>query len=325
MSIQSIEKSELETVVCNLCNQSDFEEIYRIPDYAYHRHDFFSTFVKCKHCGLVYQNPRPTPNKIMSYYPSSYTPHNFYRSADNHGKIYNMLFQYGLRKRCDLVFRYKESGKLLDVGCATGEFLNAVSHSKRWHVKGVEIDEKAAEIARQKYQLNVVAGTIFSNEITKDSYDVITFWEVIEHLHNPAEVLHKAFTLTNPGGILIVRLPNFASFDKSIFGKYWAGFDAPRHLYIFSPTTIKKMIEKAGYKILEINCRSGGYTSFLISINYWLKGICLNDTARHLVLSLLGHPITRIFAAPPFFVSGLLRKGATLILVAKKNPENTDG
>jgi SAM-dependent methyltransferase len=318
MTANTLNKPALEHVSCNLCNGRGVDGLFNIPDLMLDNVENVASFVKCRNCGLVYQNPRPAIDQMGFYYPREYTPFNFQQELSRGSQIQRSIIQYGFDRRRRIVLHYKKTGKLLDVGCATGEFLNSMSKSGRWQLLGIEIDQAAADIARRNYQLEILNGTVFSETLPSNYYDVVTLWEVLEHIHNPLEILKRINNLITPDGYLIIRLPNLSSFDAACFGKYWAGYDSPRHLYIFDPGTIQKMMEKAGFHIVNMNCRSGGYASFMISANYWMKGHAWKDSNREFILKIIKHPLIRLLTFPLFSLIGLSLRGPTLTIVAQR-------
>jgi SAM-dependent methyltransferase len=141
----------------------------------------------------------------------------------------------------------KASGKILDFGCGTGHFLNEMKRSG-WKTTGVEVNKKARGHAISRFGLEVLppdaTGSLQSNE-----YDCITLWHVLEHFHDPHGYFTEIKRLLKPTGNVIVALPNSDSFDARHYGKDWAAFDVPRHLWHFSPSTFSRFAEKAGFRV----------------------------------------------------------------------------
>jgi 2-polyprenyl-3-methyl-5-hydroxy-6-metoxy-1,4-benzoquinol methylase len=307
-----------EGVKCNLCNGSDEELLFNIPDFMLEREDVITTLVRCRRCGLVYQNPRPTIKQMAMHYPQEYDPFIAQSSVKRSSWLATQAIEYGLNKRCRFVTRYKRGGRILDLGCATGNFLDAMSKRPGWELYGVEINSEAAQVARQQYHLNVFIGTLEQARFSNEYFDAITLWEVLEHLHDAAATLREIQRILKPDGLLVIRLPNLASWDAGLFGKYWAGYDAPRHLYVFNPNTIKKILDQAGLHIEAMSCRSGGYASFVISVNFWISGKKLNSKIRQKIQTILRSPVTNLVTAPFFFISNLLLRGSTLTIIARR-------
>jgi SAM-dependent methyltransferase len=218
-----------------------------------------------------------------------------------------------------LVISNKQSGNLLDIGCAKGSFLLEMEKSSNWNLFGLEVNPQVAYFARKEYGLNVRVGDLENVQFPDVFFDVITLWDVLEHVHNPMSQLKEIFRILNSNGILVLRIPNYDSWESRLFGRYWAGLDAPRHLYVFSPDTITKYLKKSNFKVLEINTRSGGYSTFLLSLRFWLYDQANNHKFRDYVLNILSNPISRFLFFPLFFFSGLGLKGSVLTIIAVKN------
>jgi SAM-dependent methyltransferase len=156
-----------------------------------------NSFFQCRTCGLVYDNPRPTWAQIVQFYSQE----NKYDDWLAEEKERDALWQRRLR----LVRRHKPSGSLLDVGTGIGQFLNfAKAH---YEVSGTEISPVAVEIAREKYGLEIRPGLLQDMKWEK-RFDVITLFHVLEHVPYPAETLRLCHSLLQPGGILVIAVPN---------------------------------------------------------------------------------------------------------------------
>jgi SAM-dependent methyltransferase len=229
------------------------------------------------------------------------------------------LVTHGIQQRVRIVMRYVPYGRLLEIGCATGAFLNGMKKQEGWEVAGVEISDQAAAIARQWYHLDVWTGALEQIDFPENSFDVVTLWDVLEHLPDPIGQLHRVKHLLKSGGYLIVRVPNSASLTAKIFGKYWAGWDAPRHLFVFTPDTLRKMLHSAGYELIHQNTRVGGYAAFKLSAFFFLNGAGQTSSRLKLVIrQAIENPITQVLFAPLFFLLGFKLHGPQLLIVAKK-------
>lgn len=137
-------------------------------------------------------------------------------------------------------------GKLLDIGCGTGEFL-AYNKHLGWTVRGVEVNPKARAQAEAQLQLPVSESLhALPNDTT---FQAITLWHVLEHLADLKESCRKIIDLLAPGGAIFVAVPNCASYDAEYYGKYWAGYDVPRHLYHFTPDSMQKLWHSFGMRV----------------------------------------------------------------------------
>ncbi|MHB8502238.1 MAG: class I SAM-dependent methyltransferase [Candidatus Acidiferrales bacterium] len=139
-------------------------------------------------------------------------------------------------------------GELLDVGCGNGSFL-ATMRSLGWNVKGVEPDIRSASIAREEFGLSVTAGTLEDARFPPDSFDCITAHQTIEHMHAPVVFLQESFRILKPGGKLVVTTPSLPSLGHRLFGRCWRGLEPPRHLYLFSPRALGKLVERMRFRV----------------------------------------------------------------------------
>lgn len=179
--------------------------------------------------------PSPKIEELPKYYESQ----DYISHTDEKGGLFSSLYQlvkkWSLQKKTKLIFdQNKEIGSLLDVGAGTGDFLK-VAKEKGWEVQGVEPNKYASKLASEK--------GIELKPILKDfegrQFDVVTLWHVLEHIPNLDETISELSSLVKPNGTLIVAVPNFKSFDAIHYGKFWAAYDAPRHLWHFSKNSIE--------------------------------------------------------------------------------------
>jgi SAM-dependent methyltransferase len=308
----------MEIVSCNLCQSSWSKQLFQLSDLLLERDDVQVSLVQCQECGLVYQNPRPSFDEMGQHYPPEYESHAPTLKNSNNSLLLNRALQYGMDKRRRFITRQKNQGRLLDIGCATGHFLRNMGKLGCWELMGVETSVYAAEIARDKYNLDVFAGTVEEANYPDQFFDVITMWDVMEHLHNPLESLYEINRILKEDGTLVFRVPNGNSWDAKLFGSTWAGLDAPRHLYVFTPKTITKMLHLSKFKIIETSCRIGTYPTFVLDIRFWLYKRKMKSEHRQFIVDILYHPISRILSSPIFFLGSMDLKGPLMTITAIK-------
>ncbi|MBK7893379.1 MAG: class I SAM-dependent methyltransferase [Anaerolineaceae bacterium] len=148
-------------------------------------------------------NPRPTESSIEAYYPSTYAA---YRPAiaDERWVIMRWKRRYNLQHQIRSVTDRELNGRLLDIGCATGNYL-AEMRKLNWDVNGIELQTEAAQYAQKRLNLDVYNGDLLTYPASQNKFDVITMWDVLEHTHQPLQVLAKARNLLKPGGLLIFQ------------------------------------------------------------------------------------------------------------------------
>ena len=230
----------LESVACALCGADDTEELLRGSDVRRGVPGRFA-IVRCRRCGLAYVNPRPTPEGIDRYYPTDYEPHRPRRPS-----LAESLYYRWLRRP-----PAPPGARVLDVGCGGGRYLLFL-RDLGYEVAGVEPNADAARTLRRAFDLDVHAGDLLNAGLPDASFDVITFWWVLEHTHHPVVVLREAHRLLRPGGHVVVALQNFDSLARRIFGADWHHVDIPGHLYQFGPATLARAIEKAGFNVTRV-------------------------------------------------------------------------
>ncbi len=258
----------IETIHCDSCGADDTRTLLTNADWQIPDLEPFS-LVQCKQCGLVYLNPRPTPQAIGAFYPEDYAP---FRTAieDEPSVLMRWIRGYKMRQLRKTVERYvKQPGQILDVGCATGIFLNEMAQAG-WEAKGVELVPSAAEYARQRFGLDIYQGQLTDAPYPDGSFDVITFWDVLEHTFSPRRTLEKSAALLRPGGIIAINIPNWDSFDRKLFGPQWIGYDPPRHLYVFPHNVLETLLNEYGFQVLGWETPITPYFSFVISLEQWL-------------------------------------------------------
>lgn len=257
----------MEQATCQICGdercQPYVERRDRFSDQVFH-------YVQCVGCGEVYLNPRPTLEEISAFYPDHYES---YETIENQS---TRLQQTLLWKNQEKVLKYVQGftsgpGSLLDIGCSTGQFMR-VTREHGWSVTGIELVDHAAEIARTRYQLDVRTGDLDNVPLPSQGFDIITMWDVLEHLHAPRRALEKIRDLLKPNGILAVGFPNLDSYDRRIFGTAWIGWDAPRHLYLFSLPAFQRLFRETGFELAARRCLTGGKGSFFLSLDFALSG-----------------------------------------------------
>jgi 2-polyprenyl-3-methyl-5-hydroxy-6-metoxy-1,4-benzoquinol methylase len=199
---------------------------------------------------MKFVSPRPDAREIARYYESpDYVSHDAAKkSAFNF--LYRQLRKYSIRKKYLLVNRYSGGKKILDIGCGTGEFI-FYCRQKGYDTAGIEPGEKPRTFARTQFDLPVEDEDGLQ-KITGPEFDVITLWHVLEHVHALTERMNKIVQILKPGGTLVVAVPNCDSWDAKYYGKFWAAYDLPRHLYHFSQEPMKILAATHSLEIEKI-------------------------------------------------------------------------
>jgi 2-polyprenyl-3-methyl-5-hydroxy-6-metoxy-1,4-benzoquinol methylase len=208
--------------------------------------------VRCRHCGLTYTNPRPTPAGIATFYPTGYAPHTSRENRHNRfpSRFWSRVFGRPCpERRGDLAC--PAPGRLLDFGCGGGSYLRRMA-SLGWRVTGLDVAPEVVQKIRDELGYPAVVGTLPHPELAPCSFEVVTMWQALEHVHSPLGVLRAAYELLVPGGKIVVAVPNFDSLPNRWFGEHWFGLDLPRHLTHFTPEKLGEMLRAAGFRVNSI-------------------------------------------------------------------------
>ena len=302
----------MEEINCKLCGSNQKKIILtNCQDYLEKSPGKF-TIVQCKRCKLTYLNPRPTMEELASCYSSGYYAYQkpnltkiekrlaklnhspfkdilkerfHYTSAQSHSFFKKILLRF-LFLFCRPLFRgvlqFQGSGRILDIGCGSGLHLWFLKNLG-WQVWGLEISSQAAQVA-QSLGVNVFCGELTQANFPSQYFDIIRMNHVIEHLPRPAAYLKEIKRLLKPAGDCLIRTPNIRSLNYLIFKKYWRGLEAPRHLYLFSPATLKRLLHRLDFQIKKTRYVASSGT-FLASLNFLLqaKGWASQPWARFLL------------------------------------------
>ena len=203
-------------------------------------------FCNCRQCQLLRTSPRPAAQSSGLYYPPSYAP---YRSTKVTTRV---SASRGLGARLVRQLRIGHDclppmppGHMLELGCASGRFLHHMA-GKGWRVAGIESSSTAAAAASE-LGFEVFAGRVEDAPAPRQPYDLIVAWMVLEHLHQPVEVLHRLAEWLRPEGWFVFSVPNAEGPWWSLFGDCWYELSLPQHLYHFTPTTVRQLLEHTGW------------------------------------------------------------------------------
>ena len=239
----------MKTNLCPLC-KTQLQTVYTTKDYLVSGESF--DIVECQDCALRLTNPFPEENKVNEYYASE-----DYVSHSEHKKnifnfIYSSVRDFMLIRKRKLIEKKSglSKGTLLDFGCGLGHFLNQMKENG-WNVFGIDSSPKAKKSVENRFDIRVYSPDEWLN--SNETYDIITCWHSLEHIHKPWVYLEQFRERLNPNGLLIIALPNFKSADAEKFKGFWAAYDTPRHFYHFSIKSMSKLTEKNGFSIQTIH------------------------------------------------------------------------
>lgn len=272
--------------VCPACGSSDNMDLLCAPDRYHGRRQLFH-LVKCASCELVWTDDAPGPDEIAKHYGPYYD--RAIAAAGEGGSV-------RWRDRLRTLAEYKDGGAILDLGCSSGSFLSTLS-GKGWDLHGIEMSAEPAARAQKLCGAKVFVGDILDAPFSPGSFDVITCFHVFEHMYQPKAVLEKVSEWLKPGGIFYVLVPNIDSAGAHIFQSYWYALELPRHLFHFSPKSLRYLANSVGLDVASLTTH---------------REVYIEHSARYIVDDLLTKfGISRVCMAetpPPSFPYKVIRK-----------------
>jgi len=216
------------------------------------------TYVRCPDCSLVLLHPVPEEDTLRSYYNRTYEV--------NLAKHVKDCQRGAAAVLADLKERFPKRGRLLEVGCSYGAFLSEARRDG-WDVTGIELSETAARHAREYRGLRVLSGQLTDHvEQLGDKFDAVVLFHVIEHVPNPVQLLQMCRRITKPHGLLILKTPNVASLIARATGSSWQWLTAPAHLCLYSPRSMERLLQRAGYDLQYYRSAQGDANNHFFAV-----------------------------------------------------------
>lgn len=217
---------------CPICGHERADSLFSAPD-RFHLRDKLYQLLRCPSCSLVWLRDPPGQEEMPFHYGADY-----HQTITTAGEAsFDKRWQYARNR----VLELKQGGALLDIGCSSGGFLRSIK-SADWKLYGVEISPVEAQRAEATSGAQVFVGSILDAPFSASSFDVITGFHVLEHVHQPKQVVGKLWEWLKPGGILYLHVPNIDAIEARIFQSYWYGLELPRHFYHFSPKSLSRLL-----------------------------------------------------------------------------------
>lgn len=268
---------------CILCGSNKFKKVYEVKG---------RQLLKCKKCTLVVTEGE---------FPFQYD--NYHR--DEAYKAFEKLFRNLYEKRVNAILEFKNSpGKVLDIGASAGTML-AIFKKIGWEVWGIE-PSVSADIARKK-GIKILKKTFEKAKLPKEYFDVVILNHTLEHMKNPASVLKKVEKVLKTGGIVFVDVPNFGGLSARIMGERWPFILPEEHVFHFTPETLKKVLQKSGFKIKCWKTQSGlfecanPFSEVFLSLSTFKKRF-----------------FTNVLGFPGAFLATAINRGASLSMIGEK-------
>ena len=239
---------ELFDTACPLCGSDGSNTLFYAVDRLGLAPGSFR-LAECAECGLAFLSPRPDESELGGYYPRTYW-------GGRQSGIKELLRAFEERsKEAYKLKAVRQAGlgpcRIIDIGCGRGEFL-ALLRGRGFEVFGLEPGLEAARRGRDEYGIGITHGTLGGVRLPESFYGAATLWHVLEHLPDPLSALEEIRAALVPGGRLLVAVPDFGSWQAARFRQDWFGVDAPRHLTHFTRETLRKMLEKAGFRVCMV-------------------------------------------------------------------------
>lgn len=246
---------DFESVVCPACGANEPAPLHRVRDHLFGQPGEF-TLARCGRCGVVYLNPRPTPAGLARFYPSQYFCYDPVLGARAGVPRMGGLTKRLALQRISQLERHlgpvPREARVLDVGCGANAFLYHLHRLRGCNTLGIDFNETVVRAIRDRLGMPAEAGSLLTCELPGAGFDGIGMYEYIEHEGNPREVLSRARRACRPGGWLAIETPNVDSGLARVFGRKWCQLDAPRHLVLYSPETLTRLLDSCGWQVIAV-------------------------------------------------------------------------
>ncbi|MEW5947007.1 MAG: class I SAM-dependent methyltransferase [bacterium] len=246
--------------------------------------------LRCTACGLMFVDAPREIKEIANLYAEDYFS-NYnrlgygYENYMGHRHLYFDLFT----RRIEELEKHRKGGRLLDVGCATGVFMD-VARFRGWEVHGVDVSPFASGVARNYYNLDVFTGVLEESGFPAGWFDVVFMHDVIEHVPDPPSLLTEARRVLTDDGLLVINTPNAAGLLARTLGKRWFHYKPQEHLFYFTPATLTAMLDKAGFRTIRTDA-----TGRVINMEYLIGRLSSDAPALAKILGFLfrGRPFSK--------------------------------
>jgi 2-polyprenyl-3-methyl-5-hydroxy-6-metoxy-1,4-benzoquinol methylase len=238
--------------LCPICKESNFTPLFECKDYVASGEKF--PIVKCNNCTHEFTNHRPTEEECGIYYQSNnYISHS---GSDKSKlgityKLYDLVRNYSIGLKLNIIKKYQKSGELLDLGCGLGYFLNGAQKEGTFECQGADISEDAIKYVKDNFNIEVKKDSELKT-FKKGQFNVITQWHVLEHVYRLEDRLQELKYLLSEKGTMFIAVPNSDSWDAKNYKEYWDGYDVPRHIHHFNKKSIKKLFHDNGFEFIKM-------------------------------------------------------------------------
>jgi 2-polyprenyl-3-methyl-5-hydroxy-6-metoxy-1,4-benzoquinol methylase len=251
---------------CRICSFQQFQSRYEKNGFK---------LVNCLNCGLLQVRNSPSKSELEACYDQNFFDE-AYGTLLKNSRRQNSEYKKFIYRWDEIEKKSKNGGKVLDVGCSFGFFLDA-GRRRGWDCYGIEISEFAADYAKSRFGLRVQSVPLEDADFEPESFDVVTLWNVIEHLDDPAAAVRQIYRILKPGGLIVLTTGDAESPLARLQGGKWRMLMPPIHLSHFSPATIKYLMESSKLTVVE--------QTWALPFESLLNKVRLIDVCKHLYLS----------------------------------------
>ncbi|HMI84735.1 MAG TPA: class I SAM-dependent methyltransferase [Polyangiaceae bacterium] len=315
----AVHDEEQESIACPLCGAEDERLVFLACDTMFNQVGRYR-HVACARCSMRYVNPRPTMAALARHYPEEYL---CYTNLEREHWLLKWAFarlqrdqaKRRVRQIEQVAGRIAASTRALDVGCGRGELVASLKRHRGCDVTGLDINVAVVERVRRELAVDVHHGTLCGANYSECSFDLLTMTEYLEHEAEPRRVIDEAWRVLKPGGILAIEVPDVSGPMGRLFGAEWWQVDAPRHLTFFSPATLTRMLESAGFEVLKVR-RYGLVMSFGYSLLQALgfRYFRSNKLLFLTLSTLIGIPLFPLLFMMPDFMMTVARRRHVRVL-----------
>lgn len=235
--------------ICPACHGTRVSRFLSAPDRFHGRRELYY-LTRCSSCSCIWLVNPPKPEEMPFHYDRDY--HNAIAMGGEGSPA--------KRWQCEreTVLRYKQCGAILDIGCSSGGFLSTMM-SGAWKLCGIEMEPSMADRARRTTSAEVFTGDVIEAPFAAESFDVVTSFDVLEHMYDPNTFLAKVLQWLKPGGIYCARVPNIDCWEARMLGTFWYGLELPRHLFHFSPRSLRFVMGVLGLEEVQVQTSPVSY------------------------------------------------------------------
>ncbi|MEI6775527.1 MAG: class I SAM-dependent methyltransferase [Chloroflexales bacterium] len=301
----------MKEIPCSLCGSAQRNPLVSGRDRQLPQNPRTYSLHRCTRCGMVYLSPRPdTPDELDEIYPREYAP--YMREGQ---RLLMVLRRLARRPEVREILGYTHRESLiLEVGSATGEFLDDLRWAGRPHLIGLELSTEAARVARERYGLDVRAGDLPGAGLPSGSCDLVVMRHVLEHLPDPRAALLEVARVLRPGGRCILTFPNVDSLSARIFGADWYGYDIPRHTYLFPRRALALLLAASGLQAERL-IHTAAPNAWIGSVRFWLISCGRPRLAQ---LFRYENPLALALFMPLGLISAAVRSSGTVRMIARR-------